>query len=225
MTSPYFSFFDQGGNEKSVLFFNVEEQKDQSLQTQQNERMVGYNMTCFENSDDTLVSRHFVEFESKYPTLLSAASVGYSPSLIETNNSLFLQRTKESSDRNAHLNKLDLQPRPFLTVPYLGRGAGDVEQENLILYPTLGDNVKPDNLYTQPPANVSVRESSFLDYRTVNYPKAVPCSSNSLSADNTIRMGVNCLNDVQPNAQMAAAAIEDLAIHGWVRGGLSSRID
>jgi hypothetical protein len=87
--------------------------------------------------------------------------------------------------------KLTLTERPFLTVPYLGRGLGDVDTEFELRNGTLDLNKKTIN---------NTMEQNFSDQR--NYP---------------------LIDSIQNYVDNTAYVIEDDALNGWQRGGVSAR--
>lgn len=87
--------------------------------------------------------------------------------------------------------KLSLVTRPFLTVPYLGKGQGDTDLESQLFQGENAVNKKSVNF---------TMEQNFSDHH--NYP-LIDSLSNTIS--NPVYL------------------IEDEAMEGWVRGGMSAR--
>ena len=87
--------------------------------------------------------------------------------------------------------KLSLAARPFLTVPYLGRGAGDTDTEFKLKTGQNDLNKKTTN---------NLMENDFTGHK--NYP---------------------LIDSLQDTINNPAYLIEDQAMEGWVRGGLSAR--
>jgi len=87
--------------------------------------------------------------------------------------------------------KLSLMQRPFLTVPYLGKGLGDPETEYKLLTGNVDLNKKSVN-YTM--------EQNFSNYH--NYP---------------------LIDSIKDSILNTSYKIEDDAMEGWQRGGLSAR--
>ena len=87
--------------------------------------------------------------------------------------------------------KLTLNPRPFLTVPYLGKGLGDIETEFQL---KTGHN--------------------DLNKKTINNTME-QCFNNSNNYP--------LLDNVKQTLNNSAYIIEDDAMKGWQRGGMSAR--
>jgi hypothetical protein len=110
---------------------------------------------------------------------------GFKGSVIEDNNEL----------KYTHISrpacKLNLVSRPFATVPYLGRGVGDPDEEFKLRTGQNDLNKKTTN---------HTMEQDFSTHH--NYPLIEP---------------------LQNSITNPAYLIEDEAMKGWVRGGLSAR--
>ena len=104
---------------------------------------------------------------------------------IETNNEL----------KYTHISKpackLTLTPRPFLTVPYLGKGMGDSDAEFQLRVGENALNKKSVN---------NTMEQSFSNHK--NYP---------------------LIDSIKETMNNSAYVIEDDAMSGWQRGGVSAR--
>jgi hypothetical protein len=104
---------------------------------------------------------------------------------IETNNEL----------KYTHISKpackLTLTPRPFLTVPYLGKGMGDSDAEFQLRVGENALNKKSVN---------NTMEQSFSNHQ--NYP---------------------LIDSIKETMNNSAYVIEDDAMSGWQRGGVSAR--
>jgi hypothetical protein len=87
--------------------------------------------------------------------------------------------------------KLSLVTRPFLTVPYLGKGLGDCDTEFQLKTGQFDLNKKTVN---------NTMEQSFSEYK--NYP---------------------LIDSIKENVTNSAYVIEDDAMKGWQRGGMSAR--
>jgi hypothetical protein len=64
--------------------------------------------------------RDHVHFATSQPNIMNNANNGINPGVVDVESNLLLKREQERS-----LEKLHLLQRPFLTVPYLGRGTVD----------------------------------------------------------------------------------------------------
>jgi hypothetical protein len=87
--------------------------------------------------------------------------------------------------------KLTLNARPFLTVPYLGRGLGDTDKEFMLRTGQNDLNKKTIN---------NTMEMNFSEHQ--NYP---------------------LIESMQNYVSNSAYTIEDDAMNGWIRGGMSAR--
>lgn len=88
-----------------------------------------------------------------------------------------------------HFENLQLHQRPFLTVPYLGKGPGNVDVESSLMQ---GDSVAD--------RKTTIMDKEFIDYS--QYP----------------------LNgDLKSRFSDPSNSIEELALEGWKRGGISTR--
>ena len=87
--------------------------------------------------------------------------------------------------------KLTLTSRPFLTVPYLGRGSGDTDTEFILKTGENDVNKKSVNL---------LMENNLSEYK--NYP---------------------LINDLKDTFNNSAYRIEEDALPGWNRAGVSAR--
>jgi len=117
-------------------------------------------------------------------------SVGGGPGIaagaIDDDSRLLIKTEQERS-----LEKLQLMQRPFLTVPYLGRGSCD---------PTLELQLQMGEVVADKKSVSTVMEKSFMGYTL--YP-----------TDSKMEDQVN----------NAANTVEEAAMSGWVRGGVSTR--
>ena len=104
---------------------------------------------------------------------------------IETNNDL----------KYTHISrpacKISLTQRPFLTVPYLGKGLGDPDTEFQLKAGETALNKKTVN---------NTMEQSFAEHK--NYP---------------------LIDSIQQTVNNPSYLIEDDAMQGWQRGGMSAR--
>ena len=104
---------------------------------------------------------------------------------IQTNNELkFTTLTKPAC-------KLNLTPRQFVTVPYLGRGSGNLDIELQLK--------QGENFLNKKTLN-NIMENSFVDNK--NYPM---------------------IDSLQNYVNNSKYLIEDDAMTGWKRGGISAR--
>jgi hypothetical protein len=105
---------------------------------------------------------------------------------IEQNNNLkFTHITRPAC-------KLTLTPRPFLTVPYLGKGLSNPDAEFML----------------------KTGENNSLNKKTVN-----PMMEQNISEKHNYPL----INEVKEYVNNSAYTIEDDAMPGWQRGGISAR--
>lgn len=101
-----------------------------------------------ENSSDD-----FVKFAVEHPGLMFSGSTGASAGLgaatIDADNVL-----RFKSDNARALEKLSLQQRPYLTVPYLGRGSCDV---------TLESQLKQGDVIANKKSVSTISEQSYIN--------------------------------------------------------------
>jgi hypothetical protein len=95
-----------------------------------------------------------INFATQQPTLMINARNGVSSDLID-NYSYIMNNTE--SERP--LEKLSLNQRPFLTVPYLGKGYGD---------PTLESQLQQGQMVADKKSVATISEKSYMDYSS--YP-------------------------------------------------------
>ena len=128
-----------------------------------------------------------IEFATKQPQVFYKGSHegGVKGCAIEANNDLkYTHITKPAC-------KLTLVSRPFLTVPYLGRGMGDSDTEFML---RAGENAL--NKKTVNP----LMENDFTGHK--NYP---------------------LIEELQNTINNSAYKIEEDAMSGWNRSGISAR--
>jgi hypothetical protein len=99
-----------------------------------------------------------------------------------------LLNIKKEQDRP--LDKLSLNQRMFLTVPYLGRGSCDTDAESQLLQ---GENI------TDKKSVSTVMDKNFFEY------SMQPKDSKMVQSVNEFK-------------------VEETALDGWVRGGMTSRM-
>jgi hypothetical protein len=123
---------------------------DLTQRNMHNTRFSNYMLSEF-FSDKTSDSQ--VKFATQQPTMMVSGS-GIASSVIDVNSMLTLKTEQERP-----LEKLMLHPRPFVTVPYLGRGSCD---------PTLESQLQQGELISDRKSVSTIMEQSFSNY--VMYP-------------------------------------------------------
>ena len=101
------------------------DETDQTQQSMQNSRLANYVLSNF--VQDNILSAAYIDFESKNLTLITGnpTGPGIGPDVIDADSELSMNFVIERP-----FEKIDLFPRPFLTVPYLGRGSCDCDLES-----------------------------------------------------------------------------------------------
>jgi len=159
---------------------------DQTQRTVTNTRFANYTLSNFFN--DTVSDSH-VQFAIPQPTLTFSGLVngsGLNGSVIDTDSLLTIK-----ADQERPLEKLQLFERPFLTVPYLGRGSCD---------PALESQLQQGETVSDKKSTSTIMEKSFTKYSL--YPTD---------------------NKMEERVKNPANTVEEAALEGWVRGGMSTR--
>jgi len=123
---------------------------DQTQRTVTNTRFANYTLSNF--FSETLSDSH-VQFATQQPTLTFSGLVngsGLNGSVVDTDSLLTIRTEQERP-----LEKLQLFERPFLTVPYLGRGSCD---------PTLESQLQQGELVSDKKSVSTIMEKSFTKY-------------------------------------------------------------
>ena len=123
---------------------------DNTQQNVYNTRFANYTLSNYFSES---VSGAHVAFATSQPSVMFTGSNGGSSvggAVIDVNSMLLLKTEKERS-----LEKLSLIQRPFLTVPYLGKGSSD---------PTLESQLQQGELSSDKKSTSTVMEQSFMNY-------------------------------------------------------------
>jgi len=124
---------------------------DETAQNLYNTRFGNYNVSNY-FSDSTSGSQ--INFATQQPNVMINAKMGVASNSIDYYSYLL---TNTETERP--LEKLSLNQRPFITVPYLGRGYGD---------PTLESQLLQGEMVADRKSVATVSENSYIDYST--YP-------------------------------------------------------
>jgi hypothetical protein len=119
---------------------------DLTQRNMHNTRISNYMLSEY-FSDKTTNSQ--VKFATQQPTMM-VSGTGIASSVIDVNSMLTLKTEQERP-----LEKLMLHPRPFLTVPYLGRGSCD---------PLLESQLQQGELISDKKSVSTIMEKSFTPY-------------------------------------------------------------
>ena len=160
---------------------------DESNLTQRNLQNVNNANYQLENYYPQCPISNAINFATQQPNIFYKGSHegGIKGCVIETNNELKFSHISKPAC------KLNLTPRQYITVPYLGKGLGDPELELQLQHGENFINKKTLN---------NMMELSFVDNQ--NYPM---------------------IDSLKQYVSNTSFIIEDDAMTGWTRGGMSSR--
>ena len=151
-----------------------------------NTRFANHMLADYSSSN---ASDSHVKFASQFPTMNFTGishGTGLNGDIVDDNSELTINQIQ-----TRELEKLQLIHRPFVTVPYLGRGSVDPVMETQLLQ---GENSNEKKSIS------TVMEQSFADLATQPV---------------TGRM--------KKRVQNPQYNVEEAALDGWVRGGMSTR--
>ena len=123
---------------------------DQTQRTLYNTRFANYTLANY--TSENLSDGH-VEFAMKQPTMTTNDMVlgqGINGAVVDDESILNLKKVNER-----HYEKLQLFERPFLTVPYLGKGSCD---------PTLESQLQQGEVVSDKKSVSTIMEKSFSQY-------------------------------------------------------------
>lgn len=161
---------------------------DQTQQNIQNTKFGSYNLSNF-FSDSASDSQ--IQFATQQPGIL-VRNGGVSGAVIDVESNLFNKMENERS-----FEKLQLFERPFLTVPYLGRGGGD---------PTLESQLQQGEMIRDLKSVATISETSNRNYS--EYPMRDDLRSQitnpanlvqELAMDGWIRGGASARESINAN--------------------------
>lgn len=159
---------------------------DQTQRTMYNTRFANHTLSNYFSQN---VSDGHIQFATNQPTLMVSGTVlgaGVNSAIVDTESALNMKKVDER-----HYEKLQLFERPFLTVPYLGKGSCD---------PTLESQLQQGELVSDKKSVSTIMEKSFSKYSL--YPTD---------------------NKMEERVKNPAYTVEESALNGWVRGGMSTR--
>lgn len=123
---------------------------DQSQKTVYNTRFTNYTLSNF--FSESLSDNH-VKFAVEQPTMNFTSlglGQGLGPNVVDMDSKLLINTEQERP-----LEKLQLFERPFLTVPYLGRGSAD---------PSLESQLQQGELVSEKKSVSTIMDKSFAPY-------------------------------------------------------------
>jgi hypothetical protein len=159
---------------------------DQTQRNVYNTRFANYTLSNYFSNN---ISDNHVQFALPQPTLSFnglAYGNGLNGSIVDTDSLLTIKNEQERP-----LEKVQLFERPFLTVPYLGRGSCD---------PTLESQLLQGELVSDKKSVSTIMEKSFAKYAL--YPTD---------------------DKMEERVKNPAYTVEESALEGWTRGGVSTR--
>lgn len=160
---------------------------DKSDNSQRNQSNTKYANYTLENHMQNTNSNEHVQFATNTLTMNFKNSVGGLPANAVDYDSLLSIKAQQQRE----FEKLQLHPRPFATVPYLGKGGANPDMESKLLH---------GEMVTDRKSQSTIMDKSYIDYN--EYP---------------------LMDDVKKRINDPSKSIEELALHGWRRGGVATR--
>lgn len=129
-----------------------QDKEDNSQRTMQNTRFANATVAnYFSETNSTLDNT--VKFAITQPTMIANGLVngkGLNGNVVDLESILILKTEQERP-----LERLSLNPRPFVTVPYLGKGAYDYEAES---------GLRRGDMVWEPKSESTIMDQSFMNY-------------------------------------------------------------
>lgn len=138
---------------RNYTFYNTDRIEDDlttgTQHTMQNSRFSNYNLTSYFSEFPT---NSQIQFATSQPVIMSSGTILGSGvgSNVDADSSLLMNQEQERP-----LERLQLMQRPFLTVPYLGRGSCD---------PTLEAQLQHGEMVSDKKSVSTVMTQSFMGY-------------------------------------------------------------
>lgn len=158
-------------------FFNADrigaDAVDDTQRNMENTRYSSYVLSNFHNFSDPTQSSQYVNFATQQPNVMFSGvsnGRGLGSSLVDVDSNLVIKTEQERS-----LEKLSLSQRPFITVPYLGRGSCDPLLEAQMLQGETSQDKKSVS---------TIMSKSFMDY--TQYPLDSEMQKRASDAGNKI---------------------------------------
>jgi len=174
----------------SYLFNNADRiGSDVTDQSQRNVYNTNFSNHTLTNYFSDKTSNGHVNFATKQPAVMFSGithGTGIHNDAVDVESVLKLKTEQDHA-----VEKLQLFQRPFVTVPYLGRGSCD---------PTLESKLLQGEMIADKKSTSTIMDKSFAKYAL--YPTDQKMENRVKDASNTI---------------------EEAALEGWVRGGMSTR--
>ena len=151
---------------------------DQTQKNLHNTRFANYMLSDFVSDKKSETS---IKFATQQPTVMVNGG-GVSPSVIDTNSVLLLKTEQERA-----LEKLQLFQRPFVTVPYLGKGSCD---------PVLEAQLMQGEMVSDKKSVSTIMEQSFGKYALYPLDNQMETHVQNSVLDNDWRHGQDTRNVV-----------------------------
>jgi hypothetical protein len=178
--SDYYSDYVFNRNDRIGL-----DKVDNTQRNLQNTRFTNHMLSNYFSES---ITPNEINFATSYPTMVIsgiANGSGLNGQIVDYDSNLTIKTEQERP-----LEKLSLNARPFVTIPYLGRGSCNPDLESQLLQ---GESVFEKKGVS------TIMDKSFMPYTM--YP-----------VDN------NMQQHIKPEF-----IVEESALDGWVRGGISTR--
>jgi hypothetical protein len=159
---------------------------DNTQRNLQNTKFANYSLASYFSET---ISDSNIKFATQQPIMMlngTANGNGLNGHLIDYDSLLIIK-----NDQERPLEKLNLNQRTFLTVPFIGRGSCDPDMESKLQQ---GENI------TEKKSVSTIMDKSFMNYTM--YPTD---------------------NKMMEKVTDSKFTIEESAMDGWVRGGMTTR--
>lgn len=150
--------------------------------TQKNLYNTRFGNYMLSNYSNEIASDSYIEFAMQQPNIMMNASRGVNSSVIDVNSKLLLNMENERP-----LEKIQLMTRPFLTIPYLGKGAVDTTLESQLLQGEASHDRK--SVSTIMDQNFSSKSQYILDENALNNVRDASNSIEELAFNGWTRGG------------------------------------
>ena len=160
---------------------------DKSDNSQRNISNTKYGNYILENHLPNGNSDNHVNFATANHAINFKNSLGGLPAEAVDYDSLLSIKQQQQRE----FEKLQLHQRPFVTIPYLGKGGANPDMES---------KLRQGEVISDRKSTSTVMDKSYIDYES--YP---------------------LMDEVKNRVNDPSKSIEELAMNGWKRGGISTR--
>jgi hypothetical protein len=125
---------------------------DNTIQTSSNNQYVNYMLSGASHTE-LATSNTYMDFATEQPSIVFSGTVhgnGLNGSVVDNDSLLTIKKIN-----GRPLEKLQLNQRPFLTVPYLGKGSAD---------PCLESQLQQGEIASDKKSVSTIMENSFMSY-------------------------------------------------------------